>query len=685
MAQHAVDTIYSDAMKKRTYDLEQMINENTARSLKFVRPYNPMTGEGSVAIPRTPVVIGSYDDGEFGRIFLPDDMIQEEVGVREIIQYGSIRNWIAYKDNIKPEQVLQESIDQELIEFCKIRMEYDFEYWAYVCVTIKDKTTGQDIPFKLNLAQRSILLKALEDQRRQEIPIRIILLKARQWGGSTLTQLYMLWIQMIHKTGWNSCIAAHKKSGSRTIKGMVSKAIRYYPDFIGKYDFARWEGSASTSIINGRNNKITIGTAQVPDSVRSEDIVMAHLSEVAYWQSAEMIKPEDLIASIVGSILRVPYSLVVMESTANGTGNFFHREWLAAESGMSDKRAVFVPWFDIELYREKVKDYKKLIDSFEEYHWELWDLGATLESIAWWIGKRKEMRGAGVEKMKAEYPSTAEEAFVSTGQAVFNHYQCKAMRKNCCDPKAKGDLVGLANEGKKCRMGLRFVPDEQGKLWVWEWPEDELPISNRYLVVVDVGGRSEKADFSVICVIDRADRMGGGMDRVVAQWRGHVDHDMLCWIAVQIASWYDNALLVIESNTLETSDTDGDHTQFILEKISAVYTNLYARDDPDKLKEGVPLRWGFHTNRATKTAVIDNEIRMYRVNGYIERCHQAIDEHLTYEKMQNGAYAAKEGHHDDILMTRAIGEYISENMPQPKVKAIVKHRLLPQYTGMTRF
>jgi hypothetical protein len=672
-------------MSYKEYDLDKMLLMNHERNIKFHGIYNPITGEGSTAIPREAVTIGRIEDGELGQLYLPTDMIRDEPCVKELIQYGSFRDWIAYKDNILAEHVLEESIQQELVEFCKIRFEYDFEYWAYVCVTIKDKTTGQDVPFKLNLAQRSILLKALEDQRRADIPIRVILLKARQWGGSTLTQLYMLWIQMIHKTGWNSCIAAHKKNGSRTIKGMVSKAIRYYPDFVGNYTFDRWEGSASTSIITGRNDRITIGTAQVPDSVRSEDIVMAHLSEVAYWQCAETIKPEDLIASIVGSILRVPYSLVVMESTANGTGNFFHREWLAAERGESDKTAVFVPWFEIELYREKVNNPKALIDSFEAYHWELWELGATLEAIAWWIGKRKELRAAGVEKMKAEYPSTAEEAFVSTGHAVFNHYQCKEMRRNCCPPKAIGELSGLATEGKKCRLALKFNHEEKGRLKVWEYPEEEPLISNRYLIVVDVGGRSDKADYSVICVLDRSDRMGGGLDKVVAQWRGHVDHDMLCWIAVQIATWYCNGLLVIESNTLETDNTDGDHTQFILEKISDVYSNLYARDDPDKVKEGLPLRWGFHTNRATKTAVIDNEIRMYRVCGYIERDDLAVDEHLTYEKKQNGAYGAKDEHHDDVLMTRAIGAYISENMPMPRVRVKRESRLSPYMPGMSQF
>jgi hypothetical protein len=672
-------------MTQRKYNIEKMHQENLVRNLRFSHPYNPLTGEGSTAIPRVMVTIKDYTAKATPMtLWLPEDMLKEEDGVRDLLRAGSFRRFIAERDNTLLNEVLQEAIDTEFIEFCKIRMEYDFEYWAYTTVMIKDKVTGQDIPFALNYAQRAILLKAFEDQRRADLPIRVILLKARQWGGSTLTQIYMLWIQMIHKTGWNSVIAAHKKNGSRTIKGMVNKAIKYYPEFLGQYDFARWENSNSTSIINGRNNKITIGTAQVPDSVRSEDIVMAHLSEVAYWQAAEMIKPEDLIASIVGSIIRVPYSLVVMESTANGTGNFFHREWLAAEKKESDKTPVFVAWWQIELYREKVKDEDALVQSWDDYQWELWDMGATMEAIAWWMSKKKELRSAGLNKMKAEYPSTATEAFVSTGRAVFSPALCRKMRESCKEPIVIGELAAEGTEGKECKLNLRFVPDTTGHLKIWQKPETELLISNRYLVVVDVGGRSERSDYSVICVIDRSLRMGGGPDEVIAEWHGHIDHDLLCWKAVQIAAWYQNALLVIEANTLEsTFDTDGDHTQFILEKISNVYSNLYARDDPDKVRMGVPLRYGFHTNRATKTAVIDNEILMYRTQGYVEHCDEAVDEHERYEKLQNGSYAAQEGYHDDRLMTRAIGMYISENMPMPIVRPVYDRHAMYHMVGMS--
>ncbi|MBQ7211113.1 MAG: hypothetical protein IJS19_00360 [Muribaculaceae bacterium] len=662
------------------YNIKKILEENSFRRSRLAAKYNPLTGEGSVAIPRRRVQIGNYAQGELGFLYIPQDMIDEEENIQDLIACGSVRNYIARINDIRPEAVPDNEVAQTIIEFCKIRMEYDFEYWAYTCIRIKDKVTGKDVPFRLNFAQRARLLPALENQRRADKPIRIILLKARQWGGSTLTQLYMLWIQMIHRTGWNSVIAAHKKSGSRTIRGMVTKAINYYPqDLFGKFSLARWENSNSTSIIEGRNNKITIGTAQVPDSVRSEDIAMAHLSEVAYWQEAEKIKPEDLIASIAGSVLRIPYSLVVLESTANGTGNFFYNEWNLASEGKSDKTPVFVPWFEIEIYSENVSNYEELINSFDDYHWDLWEMGASLEAIQWWMNKRKEMRGAGIEKMYAEYPSNPTEAFVSTGRPVFNWRDCENMKSDCEEPRLIGFLQGDASEGKDALKNLRFVKNPDGELLVWNIPQPIPKIRNRYIVSMDIGGRSDSADYSVIAVFDRANLQTGGKDELVAQWRGHIDHDLLCWIAAQIATWYCNALLVIESNTLESNaDTDGDHTEYILDTIADIYPNLYDRQDPERIRKGLPAKWGFHTNSKTKTSLIDHEIKMYRTHGYIEHYEPAIQEHLDYEKIPNGkrfVYAAKQGKHDDMLMTRAIAVYVSHfDMPLPS--------MLPEYSTL---
>ena len=157
--------------------------------------------------------------------------------------------------------------------------------------------------------------------------------------------------------------------------------------------------------------------------------------------------------------------------------------------------------------------------------------------------------------------------------------------------------------------------------------------------------------------------MEGGKPAVVAQWYGHIDMDLLAWKAAQIAAFYDNALLVIESNTIETHDkersVDGDQSSFLLMEIKDAYPNLYARkQSEDDIVNKVPRKYGFHTNVATKPMIISTLVKVIREGLYVERDVRCLDEYLTYEKRPNGSFSAILGKHDDLLMTRAIGLHI---------------------------
>lgn len=150
---------------------------------------------------------------------------------------------------------------------------------------------------------------------------------------------------------------------------------------------------------------------------------------------------------------------------------------------------------------------------------------------------------------------------------------------------------------------------------------------------------------------------------VVAQWYGHIDIDLLAWRAAQIAAYYDNAYLVIESNTLETHDkereVDGDQSQFILNQIKDIYPNLYARRQSEEdIREGLPRKYGFHTNVATKPMIISTLVKVIRERMYIERDERCINEYINYERKPNSGFGAIVGEHDDLLMTRAIGLHI---------------------------
>ena len=196
-------------------------------------------------------------------------------------------------------------------------------------------------------------------------------------------------------------------------------------------------------------------------------------------------------------------------------------------------------------------------------------------------------------------------------------------------------------------------------------------------MIVDVcKGHTAAADYAVICVFDRINMIDADRPAVVAQWYGHIDMDLLAWKAAQIAEYYNHAMLVIESNTLETNNTKGD-AEYILNLVREVYDNLYARkQSAEDIREGAPRKYGFHTNTLTKKVIIHNLRTAIREHLYTERDAACLDEYLTYIETDNGAYEAMEGYHDDKLMTRAIGLHICfHEMEVPVIRKKTKRRL----------
>ena len=600
-------------------NIASILAENTRRNLALQTDYDPITGHGGCGNRR---LVGSE--------WLPSTLLSE------CPDYPTL----------PPEQCR------------RLRVRHDFEYWAATSATIRDKLTGQNIRFKLNAPQRR-LLAVMEEMRLAQKPIRVVLLKARQWGGSTLVQIYMAWFQLVLRMGWNSLICGHKHNTSRAIRQMFRLLLRNYPDDLKNADdgetlrFANYEGSRDIQQVTGRDCLVVCGSSRSEDAVRGFNLAMAHLTEVACWASSAMHDPEDVMRSVLGTVLPEPDTIVVLESTANGVGNFFHNEWLRAQSGQSDKVAVFVPWYEIELYRQPVTDPAALWACLDEYERRLWDEGCTLEQLAWYHSKRKEY--STHTQMMEEFPSNNIEAFSNTGNCVFDLGQLDLLRQSCRPPVLTGDI-----EGAWLAPGEAHVVEQpNGPLQVWRQPERD-GTATHYLVTVDVGGRSAKADWSVMAVMDIGDRRNRRAE-VVAQWRGHIDHDLLAWKAVHLAQHYDNALLVIESNTLETEYTEGDGGQYILSVIGQRYGNLYSRSRDGKGHR----KYGFHTNRQTKRQAIYALIAAVREGAYIERSHAAIDEMATYELTRRGGFEAMPGHHDDILMTRAMALQVLTQLPLP--------------------
>lgn len=586
-------------------------------------PYDPIAGIGSTG-PR--VKVSTPVDG-LPEAFVPLSMTEDP-------EYRAVRN--------------------NPTAWRRLRCFHDFEYWCATCASIKPKHSCGIVRCIPNGGQRAVI-ETFERQRRQGRRISVIILKARQWGCSTIVQLYMGWMQLCRHRQWNSVIAAHVKDTSAIVRGMYTRLLENYPADMWDDDKApvlkAFQNSANIKEISGRDTTITLATSQRTDSIRGADMSMAHLTEVAFWRETERTDPKAMVQSIYGSLADAPDAMMVMESTANGDGNYFYSEWMRCRSEKADKECVFIPWHAIESNSIPDADVEHIAQTITDDERKLFDSGITLEQIAWY--RRKQLENADIEYVKADFPSFDDEAFRTRSTAVFSRRAVENLRPGCLE---LAPLQGEINDAHK------FVPDYTGNLQLWAKPRTK----ENYIVAVDVGGRNKNSDWSVITALKRPNpAVPDSIPEVVAQWRGHCDHDILVDHVMRIGNFYNRAFVVIESNTLESrcSEGGGQSNLFILNRLQDKYDNLYRRESFDSSSSRRTRKVGFHTNRATKDILINSLVAHVRDGSYFERDTMALDELLAYQHLENGSYAARKGCHDDILMTRALAMHIIDTEP----------------------
>jgi len=707
-------------------EVKDLIAENHLRRQEIYGPYDPLTGVGCYGFVKGMRKHITIPDCIIPEMFVPKETLTTAI-FHEVLRFGSIKAYIEKGMNRDYDADYHQDVEEALFQ---ARFIDDPEFAFYMTDKIVDKTTGNLIPFRLRYAQRK-LLNLMEDSRRAGKPILIALLKARQWGGSTLTQMYMKWMQDYrHPNGWNMAILAQVGSTSKKIKAMYRKAIESQPGWtLGmpgtKFKMSPYEQSDSDFIITDgrfalRPSTLSVASFENFEKLRGDNFKMVHYSEVALWKKTPEHDPEEVISAAEGGLIGLPDELAVFESTGMGNSGFFYDLCQDAmkEDTTSAYKFLFIPFYMIEHDMEPKgengftpeqeeafaewlwnnRNYDKCPAGYREpgkFFWKMWKLGACFEAINWYrINRNKHKNHA---YMASEAPIDPTEAFRNSGNAVFNPYSIDELKEECKAPKAPlyyADVILAPFERRSRSVFLnsevRFRNDNQGEMKIWSTPNNHIfRIKNRYFVSVDIGGNSATADYTVMTVIDNMGLCPGvnGKPRVVARWRGHVRHDILAWKAAALAHYYDDALLIIESNTADRerdNNTEGDHFGTIIEEISGYYTNLYQRTkEPEATTEGIKPIYGFQTNKLTKGWLIDNLIACVDDKLWDEPDEEMYRELGWYERREDGSMGNKlgSGKHDDVLMSTAIALWVAFNSPYkpswPTDRATTRDRLLP--------
>ena len=697
-----------------------LVIENEKRNREIFEGFNPVTGRGAPG-PRQKIKI---PDSPIRVQYMPERCVKHNILIKALIKRGTIKKYIT--DEMGWEYT-EERYQDVVYAMMLARSEEDPAFYFAMIYKIVDKEEGTVIPYILNYGQR-LLLKAQEEMRLAGKPIRIVMPKARQFGGSTETQLYGKWMQDCRHQRWNMAIMAHQTAASIRIRAMYDLALEHQPGWSVGYKGKRlksapFKGSTADFIVRTNTGDIvrdsitTVASYENYDASRSANLKMAHLSEVAYWKETEQKKPEGVLSSLNGTIGNRPDTMIVMESSGRVVGDFFYNMYQEAKDPEipSAWLALFIPFFFIELYRmefnPKYQDifknkipWRKVVEDKEyrpkalefakwlydnkdnpnnppgyresgKFFWQLWQKGASFEAINWYRNKRNEFRTHSY--FATEFPGDDVECFMAAGNLIFDKYCVDAMQsKMKKTPIFVGNIIGDDDKGARAIRTAKLIDrlDDGQTLRIWQMP-DCLKVNNRYVVSVDIGGRTRTSDFTVMTVIDRFPMMFGGKPKVVARWRGHIRHDLLAWKAAQLAHFYDDALLVIEKNTADTKkeriDEEGDHSGTIIDEIADYYPNMYiGRTEVDKVTQAVTNVFGFHTNVQSKIQVIDNYVAYIEDELYEEPDEMAFKELLIYERKEDGTMGNVDGkdNHDDIVMSTGIGLWVSQRMPMPTWK-----------------
>ena len=498
--------------------------------------------------------------------------------------------------------------------------------------TKKGKLIKLDRNSPLAWAQREFVAE-VERQYNAGLPIRIIVLKGRQLGISTVTEAIMFIFCFLHPGSFN-LVLSKEKDDSKYLFTMTKRYWTHGP-FSDLFDL-KYDTKEEMEWAAPLESKMRVATASKDEVGRGMTINGCHCSEVAFYSDTA----DSIIPGLENAIPYEHGTIWIHESTAQGVGGYFHDEWMKSTDptgGKSDFVPMFFPWFWHDEYETEDTglDFEGL-ESDGEFGDEigvvrfLLNEGVQPERImakmAW---RRRKIRNApkGLDGFHEEYPCTPEEAFLATGSNVFPIEHLR----DCYQPHVGSSRGYIYNSGNR----VDFHETDNGHLTVFRFPGKR----QKYAIGVDPT-KTIDGDPCAIQVINRAT-----MEQV-AVWHGHAVPARIGEISLGLAYWYNNALL-------NTEVQGGGHEVMSVWR-QAGYQHIWADRRPDKAKVSGQLL-GWKTTYDTKQWLIAS------VQGFLTR-HEVIIHHgatyyemTQYTALEDGTYGpARRSGHDDCVMSLGI-------------------------------
>jgi hypothetical protein len=475
-------------------------------------------------------------------------------------------------------------------------IEEQLQAFSYFCEKfwyVKHPEKGR-ILFKLRSAQTETVKVWIEERYS-------IVLKARQIGFSTLAAAYSFWLTYFFSDRF---VVMLSRTERESVK-LLSKAkygYRFLPQWFKLRGPAQVTEHQLKMVFDNESAIESLPSSN--DPARGESVYLVIVDEWAFLPNAEeawaSIEP---VTDVGGRVIGL--------STANGSGNFYHELWVGSQTNSNRFKGIFFPWS---------------ADGERNQNW----YDAKAANMHPW-------------QLHQEYPTFPEEAFIKSGNPVFDIQMLDDM--TTMEP-SRG-YYHLYSDGNG-----EFRHSENGELHIWAFPAKECV----YSIGADVSEGLSYGDYSSAHIIDAKSGV------VVATWHGRIEPDLFGDLLAELGWWYNTALLGIENNnhgltTLKAAQKHG-------------YKNLYKQRRLAHVRPEATEILGWRTTATTKPLAIDELSAAMRTDTIQIYDRQTIAELRTFVRKENGKMNGSP--HDDRVISLAIANQMLKYVWLPEYRPVDK-------------
>lgn len=534
------------------------------------------------------------------------------------------------------------------------------------CHIINKEKKDQVLIF--NSAQEE-LYEEIRRCKKDKEPTYFLILKARQLGMSTFTENFGMTLNVMYPNQ-SMFIMTQEQDASDQLYSMSHYTYENFPSWLKSNAAIVKDNQSMMLLTNGSKLQVMVASANAKGTGRGQTFTYAHLSEFDWWGGNVMQTLNGVLSACTED------AIVIIETTANGCGNFKKLWDRAVERKNNGQETLWNPlffaWFQDSMYESNYyeeitldKEEKQLIEIFKkDKHTKDMPYEQWIRKLIWRRRKIELACNGDINLFHQEFPSTPEEAFISSGQCIFDLNSIN---------KRKADLneANLANLGRfdKGYFLYKIKYDEyshQRKPFDIKWKSDNIngyitlfkEVEHRHPYVLAIDPAGDGSDYTAINVLDNR-----SCEQVCTLHMQNMSTLEIACQAYAIGEYYNNALIASETN-------------FAPEVMSTLlelgYDNLYVMQaDGNDMNQGSKKRFGFKTTQITRPYVISFLIE------YVNKSSQLINSYATLIEAENFVRVVKTidgrtkdkaqanaGQHDDLLMSLGIALYIRDSGQQ---------------------